>query len=140
MVTNRKVTGRTVAMPIGLGLGAAVSLGSTLVLAMLTAKCMDNQWLAEKNAGYASVRILLLSSFLGAAMAYGKVRRHRGVVCMASGGIYYGTLLLITALFFGGQYQGMGVTALVVLAGCVTYLLLGSRDPRKKRRKSHARS
>ena len=36
-------------------------------------------------------------------------------MCLAAGGGYYLCLLAITALFFGGQYQGVGVTALMVL-------------------------
>jgi hypothetical protein len=43
---------------------------------------------------------------------------------MASGAGYYLTLLAMTALFFGGQYQGMGVTLGLVLAGAGTATLL----------------
>ena len=71
--------------------------------------------------------ISLAVTLAGAAVAVGKIKRRRVYVCLLSGGIYYGILLAMTALFFGGQYQGMGVTALLVLAGSGLVALLGLR-------------
>ena len=38
-------------------------------------------------------------------------------MCLLTGVCYYLALLAMTALFFGGQYSALGVTALAVLAG-----------------------
>ncbi len=133
MVVNRKPSGRTMSMAAGLALGGCISLVITLILSAVGAKLMDSQVIPEHGAGYLSLGILLLASILGAAVAYRKIRRQRLVVCMASGGIYYGILISMTALFFGGQYQGMGVTALVVLAGAGTTALVGMGQGRGHR-------
>ena len=54
-----------------------------------------------------------------------------------AGVCYYLTMLAMTALFFGGQYQGMGVSAIIVLAVCVViaFLPLKNSQARGKRKK-----
>ena len=83
--------------------------------------------------GYGAMIILLAASTIGASISAWKIKRLRLQVCLLSGVAYYAALLCITALFFGGQYQGMGVTALVVLAGTGVAILLSTRE--KKTRK-----
>jgi hypothetical protein len=61
--------------------------------------------------------VILLSAALGAFVAQQLVKHRKIVVCLASGAVYYVLLMATTALFFGGQYQGMGVTFGMVLAG-----------------------
>lgn len=137
MVTNRKVTGKASSMPMGLAMGGALSMGVTVLLAMITAKLADTGTVGEEYIGYAAVIILLLSSALGAWLAAAKIKRQRLVVCIASGVIYYGLLVCLTAVFFGGTYVGMGVTALVVAGSNLTVSLLGMGQGRG--RKHHIR-
>lgn len=139
MVVNKKVTGRAASMPAGLALGGAVSLVLTILLAIIAGKLIDMGTMGEESIGYLSLGILLLSSGMGAAVAVGKIKRRRLVVCMAAGAIYYGLLLAMTALFFGGQYAGMGVTALAVAGGAGTVCLAGTRQGRGQRKRKIAR-
>ena len=139
MVVNRKVTGTAKSMPGGLALGWGISLAVTLLGAMLFAALISREMIRAEAIGYCSMGILLVASMLGAAVAIGAVKRRRAYVCGLSGLIYYGTLLGMTALFFGGQYQGMGVTALLVAAGCGAVLLMGLRGEKRsntRRRKN----
>lgn len=117
MTTTRKPTGRARSMPAGLAIGALTSLGITLAAAIITAKIVDTGAAKEGNIGYFAMGILLISSYLGSIAAAMSIKHQKLMVCGISGGIYYGMLLGMTALFFGGQYQGMGVTALLVLCG-----------------------
>lgn len=133
MVLNRKVTGTASAMPVGLAMGLAASLGITLVGSAILAWLVGSEKLGQGSIGYGSLVILLLASVLGAVTAFGKIRHRRMLVCVLSGVLYYGSLLCVTALFFGGQYQGMGVTALVVLGGCLCVALLGLGGGRRKK-------
>jgi len=134
MVLNQKPTGRTMSMPVGLAIGGAVSLGITLLGAAVLAKLVDQETLAWENVGYGVMVILLLASFFGAMSAWGRIRRQRLLVCAVSGVIYFGSLLSITALFFGGQYEAVGVTAALVLAGSIAAWLLGLRDGGRKKK------
>lgn len=125
MTVNQKVTGTASGIPAGLALGAAVSTLITAALAALAAWLILAGRLPESSVGYCAMVILLLASAGGAATAIARTKRLRFQVGIAAGGIYYALLLAVTALFFGGQYQGMGVTALMVLCGCMLVILLG---------------
>lgn len=136
MVVNQKPTGRATSIPGGLLFGAAISLGITLLAAAVLAKLVASEILEEKNIGYGVMLMLLIGAYTGALGAYGKVKRQRLKVCLLSGVVYFGILLSITALFFGGQYEAVGVTAILVLGGSMTAGLLGLRQNRggKKRK------
>ena len=127
MVANRKVTGRASSIPAGLGIGTAVALGITILGSIITAMLVNNQTIGEESIGYCAMGISLLSSGVGAYTAQAAVKRQRLIMCAAAAGCYYISLLGMTALFFGGQYQGMGVTALVILCGAALVVLLGAK-------------
>ena len=135
MVVNRKVTGRSRAMAVGLGVGLAVSLVLTVIGVSIVVTLVLGDKLGQEAVGYASMGILMLSAALGAWLAAALVKRRWMIVCLGAGGSYYLTLLAITALFFGGQFQGMGVTALTVLGGCGCVGLLGLRGEKTGRKK-----
>lgn len=126
MTVNQKVTGTAWGVPAGLAFGGAVSLGITFLMSALTALLVLSGRISSNSIGYCSMVILLLSAAAGAAAAIGRIKRCRFQVCMATGLVYYGCLLGTTALFFGGIYHGMGVTALMVLCGIGLVALLGS--------------
>lgn len=134
-----KTTGRTMSMPEGLAVGGGISLGITLAGTALLAILVDKQIMEMERVGYGILVMLLLGAFLGAMAAYSKIRRRRMLVCLASGAVYMGLLLAITALFFGGQYTGVGTTALVILAGSVTAALLGLGQGRGTASKKYRR-
>ena len=136
-------------IPGGLALSTAVSLGVTLILSAVVAKMVDAELMGEGAIGYGSLATLLTASIsgaigygalitlltsaiAGAAFAATKIKRQRMLVCFLSGLVYYITLLGITALFFGGQYQGMGITALVIAGGCGTVILMGMKQGKGK--------
>lgn len=124
----------TLSMPGGLAWGGGMSLGVTLLGAGALTWLVDREILPMEKIGYGILVLLLLASNLGAVTALGKLHRRRLLVCLASGGVYFGLLLSITALFFGGQYSGVGTTALLVLAGSATAALLGPGQGRGGRR------
>ena len=132
----RGSNGRAASIPVGLATGAAVSVGITAAGASVTAWMILSGNLRPEWAGYCSVCVLLLSAAAGAAVATSRIQRLRGQMALAAGGIYYLCLMLTTALFFGGQYQGMGVTALVVFGGSTAVILLA---PGRNSRGGHRR-
>lgn len=126
MTINAKVTGTAASIPMGLLQAALVSLGITAALSALTAWLILVGTLPEHAAGYCAMGILLLSAAAGAVTAIGRIKRLRFQMGMASGVIYFLSLLLITALFFGGIYDGIGVTALMIFCGSALVILLGN--------------
>lgn len=123
---------RTYTLPLGAILGGGYAFGWTLLSAGILAWLIRDGYLREEAVGYGSMGILLIGSILGAAVGYRKVQRRRMLTCICSGGAYLMMLLAITALFFGGQYTGMGVTALLILGGSATAAFLGMEKGRRR--------
>ncbi len=131
MTYNRKATGKASTFPVGLVYGAAVSILITLAGTMLIGNMIHTERMHWEQVGYGILIQIVMASFLGACTAYGKIKRQRMAVCLLAGGIYFLMLLSMTALFFGGQYQAVGVTAGLVLAGSGSAGLLGMRRKKK---------
>ena len=130
MTLNQKLSGRTMSVPAGLGYGAIFSVLITLAGAAILAKMLDAEQLEWENVGYGIMIVLLVGSFAGAVSAYSKIKRQRLLICLMSGTVYFAILLSITALFFGGQYDAIAVTALLILGGCMAAGLLGLHEKR----------
>jgi len=127
---NQKVTGKASSIPVGLAVGGFVSMLFTIIGAIAAAWLIGNEKLSENKIGYCAMVLLLSASYLGAWTAAEKIKHRRLYICVMSGLLYYVILLAINALFFGGQYNALGVTALLVLAGSICAALLkgmGSR-------------
>lgn len=135
MTNNRRVTGKATSMPMGLLTGGAGSLLSTIVLAGILAKLLEKAYISQENTGYGVMIILLVSAYVGAAISSGRIKRQRLLVCLLSGAVYFVILLSITALFFGGQYDAVAVTGLLVLCGCMAAALLHPGEKRGGKRK-----
>lgn len=138
MVRNRKVSGRAVTAPVGLLMGVGTSLLVTLSISAWIANLVLNEKLAEVWIGYGATATILVSSWIGALISAATIKRRWAMICGVNGVIYFLALLSITALFFGGQYEGMGVTLLLVLCGTGVAVLMGAKrgvgQGRKKRK------
>ena len=130
MVSKKKASGLASTIPGGVGLGAALSLGITLIGACISALLIHKEIVDENAVGYCSLVTLLLASSLGAVLAMNRTKRMRLQVCLLTGACYFLSLLCITALFFGGEYTGVGVTALAVLGGSGAVALMSIRQKR----------
>lgn len=141
MVLNKKVTGKAVSMPVGLGVGLAVSLSMTLLFVAVIAHLILGEKLEEEAIGYGAMIVVPLAAAIGALAAAGVVKRRWMVVCIGSGALYFLSLLSITAFFFGGQYDGVGITALLIVIGVALVGAIGLRgDKRTSKKKRRYRS
>ena len=134
-----KLTAKAWSIPTGLFAGIAAALVVTAMGAGAAAWAILSGVISAGASGYCVMAVLLLSSAAGAAMAVGTIQRLRAQMCLATGGGYWLCLLLINALFFGGQYEGLGATAVMVLCGCVLVILLipGSKNRAGRRRRKN---
>lgn len=124
-------------MPAGLAVGALFAMVWTILGALSVAKLIDSEVIPETAVGYGSGLILLTASLGAALVSFSRIKHQRALVCMAAGGIYFLMLLAVTALFFGGQYTGIGVTALLIAAGSGTAVLMGMSGRGGKRRSAY---
>ena len=116
MYKKKNINGTAMTIPVGIGLGVAVSILLTLLGSAAVAWMVMSETVGEGATGYLAMIILAIATTAGVFVAATLTKRLRLQVCMLTGVFFYLSLLGITALFFGGQYQGMGVTALIVMA------------------------
>lgn len=117
-------SGKASSIPAGLAWGVSVSTFSTLLLSAVLTFLIDKGKMSWESIGYGIMCILLFSSFVGAKVSYRRIKRQRLMVSVMFAVLYLGVLMSATALFFGGQYDGVGVSALLVFGGSVTSALL----------------
>lgn len=137
MVVNRKVTGRASSVPAGLVTGALTALAITLITSYLAAFMVSRELLDRDMFGYCAIAMLILASFVGSKVAVAKIKKMPLRMAAASGLVLYVLLLSITALFFDGQYDAMGVTLVVVLIGSEAGGMLASGKPKRRKQKYH---
>jgi putative membrane protein (TIGR04086 family) len=118
---------------VGVAIGLVVSLIITGVLASILAWLVLGGKISENSLGYFVMGTLVIASVVGSMLSASKIKRRWVLVCCITGTAYYSVLLLCTALLFGGQFQGFGVTAIMVLGGSITAGLLGLKKPSKQR-------
>ncbi len=116
---------------IGATLGLLVSIGGVLLLAWL----INTERIGQGAVDNGVLVILLVGSAISAAISSTVVKEKRLLICILSGLCYFLMLMAITALFFGGQYSGLAVSGLVILAGSICVCLLGLM-PQKRRNTS----
>ena len=108
-----------------LAIGALISMGITIACTAVSAALVSAGTVPENAISCVGMIILLLGSFGGAAMGARNMQEKRLYFCVGTGAVYFAILLAITALFFEGQYTGVGLTAVTVLAGTMIAALLG---------------
>ena len=141
MKTYGKNRGRAMPLPMGAALGALYGFLWTLIGSGILSWMFHKEWVEMESVGYGSMVILLTASILAGLTGYRKVKRRRLLTCISSGMGYLLMLLALTALFFGGQYSGVGVTALLILGGSAAAVFIGMESERgnRKGRKIHVK-
>lgn len=117
MSINKNLTGRASSVQAGLFWGCITGLVISICAAAITGKLILSNVVPWESVGYVIMCILMCASFLSAAVSCAKIKRQYLVICALSGFLYFGILLALTALFFGGQYEAVGATAAMVFGG-----------------------
>lgn len=132
MTRNHKVTGTASSVPVGLLWGDVLSVVMTIISAVIASKLLDLEIIEWSATGYWIMITLILASFFGAYVACHKIKRQRLVVSLLSGITYEATLLLATALLFGGKYEAVGVSSGLILSGVGAAAMIGGRGEGRK--------
>lgn len=128
-----------IGIPGGLALGILVSTVITLIGAAILAWLIAGGTVGEGSTPAGAATVQLISAALGALTATLCIRKMRLQMSLLSGLIYYLVLMGMNALFFDGEYAGMGLAALMVLIGCGIIAFLPTKAVRtgKKRRRAY---
>ncbi len=104
-------------------IGAGISLIFTFLASVLLAYLMEQGSVEPSGVSSWSLIITVISTAAGIWIATRIYKEQRLTVCGITGAGYYLTLIAVTGLFFGGQYQGMLAGLGMVFLGCVVNLL-----------------
>ena len=113
--------------------GAALAMGVTMLGSYLLAYSVGKEYLQENWIEYGAMILLMLSAFLSGISANNWDNEKQIVTNLLACAIYYGVLLVITAVFFQGKYRGVGVSGLLVIAGCGLSILIKNGRHRNRR-------
>lgn len=133
-ITN---TGKSLSFPGGMTVSGITSMSITILASVIIAQMLDSGQITWEQSGYWIMGMLLLSAFLGAKAAIVTIKRQKLAVSMMSGILYWGIMLCVTALFFGGNYDAVLETAALIIAGsgCAAMVSLPQKRSRRKRRR-----
>ena len=130
--------GKALTMPLGLLLGTMLGLLVMMLLSLALAWLTHEGKVSVSSLGYASMGILLISGDVSAWLAISLIKRRRIIVGVLTGSLVFLSLLGMNALFMGGHYQGVLVTAVMVYLGSLipsVFCLKRKQRPGRKRRK-----
>ena len=137
-----KAIGGQRGMPTTLSVGVGISMLIMIVVTAICAAIISSETILTGHIQYCASGILLLSALSGAVTG---IRKHQGKklhIALLIGLAYMLVLLAANALFFDGQYRGVGVAALAIFSGCILAVLIGEKGnnaPKKKRSKNYRR-
>lgn len=136
-MVKHKRSGTAASLPGGLVIGLGTSILITLIGCAAMSYMITQEKVEFNSIGYCTMCILSVSSITGSLLAAKSVKSKTAVVCALFALCYFLLLLAITAMFFGGQYQGIGATAITVLIGalCGMLLMVSGKHKRKNVRK-----
>ena len=135
MTVNRKVTGTASTIPEGLAVGVFMALAAMFLGSFVAAMLIHQEIMDWEHMGYAVMGILIVSSWIGAVVSSGKIKRRRFLICMASGTVYFIVQLVMTGLFFGGKYSGVGETGLLIFCGSMLGVFIKQPESRRRNRR-----
>jgi len=142
MNKNQKRNGTASSVPAGIIWGLVISLSIILLGSAAIAKMLDMLTVQWEMVGYWIMVLLLIASFSGAVTACTMIKRKRLHMSILYAGVLWVTLMVLTAIFFGGQYSGAGVTAGLILSGsiCAGLLVANRTNGRVKKKRGYKRS
>ena len=121
--------------------GALVSLTVSLVANAVLAALIVNEKSGEQTMGYAVLAGIAISAVIGAYISIHITDGKYMITALINGGLFISALLLVNIIFYGGEFDGILVTAGVILAVCISAALLApgmgkSTHKKVKRRKN----
>lgn len=136
MSNATKYSGKAASIPTGMAVSAVISILATLIMSAGIASYLNMEKITWEQAGYWIMGMLFTAAFLSGKCAYSVIKRQRLAVSVMSGLLYWGMLLCITALFFGGSFEAIWETGGIIAAGCSTAALVTLPKNRKYRKNS----
>ena len=133
-MVKTKQSGRAMSMTSGILVGTITALITGIIGICITAKLIEMEIIAYQKIGYGALITLVVSSWIGSITSIKRVKRQKNIAAILTGLCYYGLLLVIVAAFFGGEYNGVAETGLLILCGNILSILFESGNKNRGNR------
>ena len=131
----KRIKGRQVSLPAGIGIGIGASVFISIAGAMILAVLINGEYMDINSLTAGTALLHLIASFVGSWLASVLTKQKRLITSLITAASYLLVMLGMTALVFGGQYQGVGLALLMVLIGAGVVILLGLKGKSGSSRK-----
>lgn len=118
-------------IPAGLAIGTLYAIIWTILMTMGISYAIICKWMPEDNIGYCAMLILFTASFIGAITSIKKIKHQKMMAAIATGIIFWGVLLGITGICFGGHYAAIPESASMILIGSLSATFLYRQEKKK---------
>ena len=121
---SKKEYRNTMSIPAAVGVGTVISTIVMLIGAIVIALLISNELISDQSMDYGVLALTMLSAILGCSVSNVVAKRRLLIVSVCTAVTFLLVLISITAIFYGGQYSAIPVTALVILGGGVSSVLI----------------
>ena len=133
----RKAKGKSTTAVGAMAKGVLWAVLLTLAGAVTLGKLVDRQILQMESVGYGAMAVLGVSAWVAASSAIKGMYGNRYLNAAIGSGVYFAVLLLVNALFFGGEYPGFWSGLAVTLLGMGTAVLTTGQGRGRASRKRY---
>ena len=123
MISRSTKQGKNRSVAVGLTIGTAVCCIITILLTSLIAYLISRERISENNIRLFTSLIHYLSVLIGTYCVNTLIKRKLLPVSLLQCTCYLAVLFASTALFWGGQYGGIGSTLIAVILGGASGIL-----------------
>lgn len=116
------------------GIGIAVSLLVTVLIAWVTAIFISNEYFEINTIVFAAIVSQFLATFIGAFLVGKITDNNKMLTCCLAGGLYYLLLIGTAMLFFDGISGKLFVGLISCALGCFAGILTSSRQKKRSGR------
>ena len=120
-------------------IGAGIGVFMTAILTCGISAVIANGIMNEDAIDYIAVVVRCISALAGITAVSRAVKGKRLIHFLITGGLYWGYLMVITALLFDGHYQGVILSLVIIigLSAVLGFFATGRSSGNKKSRKFH---
>lgn len=129
-MTLKRTAGKTSSIPLSLAIGAGAGILVMLMTAALGALAVAQEWINEDAITIVSIVITVLASAVAAITSASLAGKRKLQLSLLSGVVLIVILLACNAMFFDGQYSGVGRSVIAIFATCAAASILAIREGR----------
>ena len=127
MAVKQKISGKGLSIPAGIVFGVFAALAFAMLGALLLALLVMKETVPMSGIGVGAMVIVFAAAVFGCWLASVLTNGKKLLVCALTGIAFFLILLSITAVFFDGVFEGIGISAVLILLGTGVSVLFGLR-------------